>query len=362
MKQIKNSYHLFYYASLSFLIFPIVAIINGSLPLWHLVLILLFILAYLYLVIKGLGKYHLLAWFYMLGYILFMCLTFNIGIIWYFFYTTNLLVYRFHDSFKHYRPISFLLAISFLNSYQLWFGQNIEETLFTIFVSIFMLSFYFISLRIQNEEKQKAEIEQKNAYINVLMAENERNRIGRDLHDTLGHVFAMMTIKSELALKQLEKGQTTLVEKELTELHQMSKDSMSEVRSIINNLKFRTVTEELETIETLFELANITLTIDNQLNLDNLSPVIQSTLTMLIRELTNNIIKHSHAKNSRISLYREKDITLVVEDDGVGFSTLKGDELSSIKDRLSLVDGSLKITSLKQPTRIQITLKEGLHS
>ncbi len=323
---------------------------------------MIFVLSYLYLVIKGLERYHVLAWFYMLGYILFMCLTFDIGIIWYFFYTTNLLVYRFHDPFKHYRPISYLLAISFLNSYQLWFGQNIEETLSAIFVSIFILSFYFISLRIQNEEKQKEEIEQKNAYINVLMAENERNRIGRDLHDTLGHVFAMMTIKSELALKQLEKGQTTHVEKELKELHQMSKDSMSEVRSIINNLKFRTVLEELETIETLFELANITLTIDNQLNLDNLSPVIQSTLTMLIRELANNIIKHSHAKNCRISLYREKNILLVAEDDGVGFSTLKGDELSSIKDRLSLVNGTLKISSLKQPTRIQISLKEGIKS
>lgn len=51
---------------------------------------------------------------------------------------------------------------------------------------------------------------EKNRTINLLLAENERNRIGRDLHDTLGHVFAAMTLKTELALKQLEKKNMTL--------------------------------------------------------------------------------------------------------------------------------------------------------
>ena len=38
----------------------------------------------------------------------------------------------------------------------------------------------------------------KNKYINILIAEQERNRIGQDLHDTLGHVFASLSVKSEL--------------------------------------------------------------------------------------------------------------------------------------------------------------------
>lgn len=54
----------------------------------------------------------------------------------------------------------------------------------------------------KNKEKKIAE---QNQYINILSAENERNRIGRDLHDSLGHTFAMMTLKTELALKLLEK-------------------------------------------------------------------------------------------------------------------------------------------------------------
>lgn len=97
----------------------------------------------------------------------------------------------------------------------------------------------------KNEIQRKA-IMEKNRTINLLLAENERNRIGRDLHDTLGHVFAAMTLKTELALKQLEKEKYDLVKKELEELNQTSRSSMHDVRNIINNLKFRTVSEEIE--------------------------------------------------------------------------------------------------------------------
>ena len=53
----------------------------------------------------------------------------------------------------------------------------------------------------------KNEIEEKNKYINTLIAEQERQRIGQDLHDTLGHVFVSLSLKSELAYKLIDKDQ-----------------------------------------------------------------------------------------------------------------------------------------------------------
>ncbi len=44
----------------------------------------------------------------------------------------------------------------------------------------------------------------KNRHINTLIAEQERHRIGQDLHDTLGHVFASLSLKSELAYKLID--------------------------------------------------------------------------------------------------------------------------------------------------------------
>lgn len=231
----------------------------------------------------------------------------------------------------------------------------------TIVISLlFVLGLYGIFLRIQQDAKQEEILLQKNSYINLLMAENERNRIARDLHDTLGHVFAMMTVKSELALKQLEKSETERVAKELNDIHELSKSSMSNVRKIINDLKFRTLDEELATTSEMFDLTDIAMTIDNSLESDLLSPIIQSTLIMVIRELCNNIIKHSKAKNASIKLYRTDDIILEVSDNGVGFSQLTGKELASVRERLTLVKGQLCIVSALNPTCVIITLKEGI--
>ncbi len=50
---------------------------------------------------------------------------------------------------------------------------------------------------------------------NLLLAENERNRIGRDLHDSIGHTFVMLKLKAELAEKYLEKIILKQLEKNL---------------------------------------------------------------------------------------------------------------------------------------------------
>ena len=202
-------------------------------------------------------------------------------------------------------------------------------------------------------------MEEANRTINILSAENERNRIGRDLHDTLGHTFAMMSLKTELALKQMDKEQYEAARKNLEELNQISRDSMYEVREIVNKLKYRTVAEELLELERLFDLSDIVLTVDSSLDLDSLSPVSQSTLSMVLRELANNVIKHSQADSCQIRLRRDHGIVLEFEDDGCGFEEVTGQELHSIRERLSLVDGDLEILSQSHPTIIRVHLKEG---
>ena len=200
---------------------------------------------------------------------------------------------------------------------------------------------------------------EKNRTINILSAENERNRIGRDLHDTLGHTFAMMSLKTELALKQMDKEQYEAARKNLEELNQISRDSMYEVREIVNKLKYRTVAEEVLELERLFDLSDIVLAVDSSLDLDSLSPVSQSTLSMVLRELANNVIKHSQADSCQIRLSRHYGIVLEFEDDGCGFEEVTGQELHSIRERLSLVDGDLEILSQSHPTTIRVHLKEG---
>lgn len=177
------------------------------------------------------------------------------------------------------------------------------------------------------------------------------------MHDTLGYVFAAMTLKTELALKQLEKGKYDPVRKELEELNQTSRSSMHDVRNIINNLKFRNLKEEIEQLEQFFAMTDIDYHLQNELNLSAMSPVMQSTLCMILRELSNNVIKHSQANQCQLRLFeKEGKIVVEIEDNGVGFEKTFGDELKSIRDRLLLVKGNVQILSPRKPTLIQAEL------
>ena len=346
-----------YFVSLIFLVFPVLGVLGGYYPVWSLVLTGLFTIAYLLMVYlkKAYSKWIPFLWFYTLAYIIFMTLTFQGGMMWFIFFNVNLLVWRFEDSISSYRFLSFLATLLILTSSSFLLTDDLGTHLMSMAILLFSLGMYYFQNRIRQERK----MEEANRTINILSAENERNRIGRDLHDTLGHTFAMMSLKTELALKQMDKDQYDAARKNLEELNQISRDSMYEVREIVNKLKYRTVAEELLELERLFDLSDIVLTVDSSLDLDSLSPVSQSTLSMVLRELANNVIKHSQADSCQIRLSRNRGIVLEFEDDGCGFKEVTGQELHRIRERLSLVDGDLEILSQSHPTIIRVHLKEG---
>lgn len=346
-----------YFVSLIFLVFPVLGVFSGYFPVWTLVLTGLFTIAYLLMVYlkKAYIKWIPFLWFYTLAYIIFMSITFQGGMMWFVFFNVNLLVWRFEDSISSYRFLSFLATLLILTSSSFLLTDDLSTHLMSMVIPLFSLGMYYF----QNRMRQERKMEEANRTINILSAENERNRIGRDLHDTLGHTFAMMSLKTELALKQMDKEQYDAARKNLEELNQISRDSMYEVREIVNQLKYRTVAEELLELERLFDLSDIVLTVDSSLDLDSLSPVTQSTLSMVLRELANNVIKHSQADSCQIRLSRHYGIVLEFEDDGRGFEEVTGQELHSIRERLSLVDGDLEILSQSHPTIIRVHLKEG---
>ncbi|EHJ52635.1 sensor histidine kinase [Streptococcus macacae] len=350
-----------YYIGLVFLIFPIGGAFTGFYPIWTLNLTAGFLLSYLLLVRLEPRHQTLIAflWFYTLAYVSFMTLVYQGTMMWFLFYHVNLLVWRFGDHYRSYRFTSFLIVALLLSAAGLIYGAGLATVLMSAAAPVFVLGMYYFQNRLHLQKKMEDEIVEQNHTINLLSAENERNRIGRDLHDTLGHTFAMMTLKTELALKQMKKGQYDAVRQQLEELNQISQTSMHEVREIVNNLKYQTVAEELSEIERLFGLSEIGLAVDNELDLNSLAPVTQSIITMILRELANNVIKHSQASQCQILIRRKKGIEIIFRDNGVGFIKLTGQELHSIRERLSLVEGSVEVTSSANPTIVTITLKEG---
>ncbi|MEI4320272.1 hypothetical protein V9Z58_05420 [Streptococcus suis] len=90
---------------------------------------------------------------------------------------------------------------------------------------------------------------------------------------------------------------------------------------------------------------------------EQLSLPVQNKLAMVLRELANNLLKHSRASKCRLIFEEDQqELVLHYEDNGVGFSQLTGQELHTIKDRLVTVQGSLEFLSLGQPTRLSIRI------
>ena len=348
-----------YWASLIFMVFPIVPVVTGELPSWHLLIDILFVLAYLGVLTTKSQRLSWLCWVIMLVYVAGYTAVVAVNYIWFFFFLANLLIYHFGvRSFNSLHVRTFLLA-QVLVVGQLLIFQEVEVEflvyLLGILTFIDLMTFGLVRIRIV-EDLKEAQAKQ-NAQINLLLAENERSRIGQDLHDSLGHTFAMLSVKTDLALQLFQMQAYPQVEKELREIQQISKESMREVRTIVENLKSRTLTSELETVKKMLEIAGIEVEIANQLDTASLTQELESTASMILLELVTNIIKHAKASKAYVRLERtDKELILIVRDDGCGFDSIKRDDLHTVRDRVLLFSGEVKVISRKQPTEVQVRL------
>lgn len=346
-----------YWASLIFMVFPIVPVVTGELPSWHLLIDILFVLAYLGVLTTKSQRLSWLCWVIMLVYVAGYTAVVAVNYIWFFFFLANLLIYHFGvRSFNSLHVRTFLLA-QVLVVGQLLIFQEVEFLVYLLGILTFIDLMTFGLVRIRIVEDLKEAQAKQNAQINLLLAENERSRIGQDLHDSLGHTFAMLSVKTDLALQLFQMQAYPQVEKELREIQQISKESMREVRTIVENLKSRTLTSELETVKKMLEIAGIEVEIANQLDTASLTQELESTASMILLELVTNVIKHAKASKVYLKLERtDKELVLTVRDDGCGFASLKGDELHTVRDRVLPFSGEVKVISQKHPTEVQVRL------
>ena len=358
LKQVHYMFHI----ALVFIIFPVAGVISGEYPLFHLFWTAIFVAAYYAVLLSHHSLIQFFSWWFLVVYIYYGAVWLNGGFAWYIFYLSNLLIYELDDiSFKSWRFLTFVaLQPAILLTNYLLGHIGPAELLFFIVTFLFSDGLTFGLHRIQTTERIKEEKIKQNAQLNLFMAENERNRIGRDLHDSLGHTFAMLSVKAELAQQFLQMEAYDKAAKELQEVQEISKKSMADVRRIVNDLKNRTLDEELVTIRAMLEMSGVQVEIDNQLNVASVPPSQQSTISMILLEAATNIIKHAKAKKSNFSLLkREEKLVLDIQDDGCGFQKLTGRELHSIRERLSALSGRLEILSSQDPTWIRIELPYG---
>jgi len=358
LEKFKNIHYMFH-ISIVFIIFPIAGVIVGDYPLLTLLWTLLFVLAFYSVLISQNRTVQWLAWWSMLVYIFYTSVWLSSGFTWFIFYLSNLLIYELDEiSFHSWRFVSFIVLQPFILT-GIYMVNHVSpwQLLFFLVTFIFSDAMTFGLYRIRLSEDIKEEKMKQNAKLNLFLAENERSRIGQDLHDSLGHTFAMLSVKTDLALQLLQMQAYPQVEKELREIQQISKESMREVRTIVENLKSRTLASELETVKKMLEIAGIEVQVDNHLDKASLTQDVESTASMILLELATNIIKHAQAQKAYLKLERtDQELLLTVRDDGKGFATVEGNELHTVRDRASAFSGQVELASLKHPTEVRVHL------
>jgi signal transduction histidine kinase len=185
----------------------------------------------------------------------------------------------------------------------------------------------------------------------------ERKRIGQELHDGLGQMLSVARLN--ISVLQQKSSLTEERKKELLDAAMYSVDkAFYELRDISHNLAPSVLTEKgfMGALKDLSDQINQSKVMKVNLetfglsgSLDNL---IENTLYRAVQELINNTIKHARATNIYLQLVKsETEITLMVEDNGVGFNMdetyiLNGGGLSNIRSRVENLSGSIFIDAM----------------
>jgi two-component system, NarL family, sensor histidine kinase DesK len=182
-------------------------------------------------------------------------------------------------------------------------------------------------------------LRKSNAEITRLATLAERERIGRDLHDSLGHILSVVALKSELARKLIDRD-LDAARTEIAEVERVARDALSQVRSAISGIRNTALSSELVAATALLEAQGVKVKCETE-NV-NLPHDRETVLALSLREATTNIRRHSGATGVTIRVKKDSAAVLVeVVDDGRGGRIVPGNGLNGMRERLESVGGSL---------------------
>ena len=220
---------------------------------------------------------------------------------------------------------------------------------FTIALStlIILIIFLIVFLRFKRLKNQR-EMQSKFSQDLINTIEEDRIRIARDLHDSIGQNLLIIKNQNALMGKRLKDEQ--LIEKSKT-INSISAETIEELREISNNLTPYQLgrlglTKAIEDLIGKIERSSKMSFIKEIKNVDDMVEIDQQiNVYRIIQESLNNIIKHSEASEVKIQI---SDANIVISDNGIGFvaiSKTQGMGLNNLVERAKLLKADLTIDS-----------------
>ena len=194
----------------------------------------------------------------------------------------------------------------------------------------------------------------------------ERNRLARNLHDSVSQTIFSMRLNAEAARLLLEQDRAKAGE-QLVRLQELAESALAAMRSLIHELRPTAIAEQglvpaLRRLLTLLERQHGLRTTFNVTGEADLSDDQAEQIYRIVQEGLNNVVKHARTDRAAVTARFEKDrLVLQIEDRGGGFDQARiagkteSIGLVGMRERVESLGGTLKIVSAPdQGTRITV--------
>jgi len=246
---------------------------------------------------------------------------------------------------------------------------NISQMAFFLLVNVLILVIAGFAQH-NREERQRKEVlykelldthrqlKQYTDEVNRLSVVEERNRIARDIHDTIGHNMTALIMQLQMA-EHLYKEDTKSAEELLANAVMTAKDSLSGIRKVFETLRGEEagndsddairllVTEFSGKTGVVIQLAITEEKGDGDSNphLKKRNPVAGMTLYRIVQEALTNAVRHGKATEVSITIeYLPKEVRFHILDNGIGVEECKeGYGLKGIRERAEAFGGTVTI-------------------
>ena len=268
-----------------------------------------------------------------------------------------------------------LLTASILIGFQLEIMALNYPVFIFLITLIVSLAVFFGSHHFAQSTRKRAELKLSHDEVRRLAALAERERIGRDLHDLLGHTLSLVALKSELAGKLLLRSDSAqareAAHREIVEVSRVARDALAQVRSAVTGIRAAGVIAEIVSAKLLLEsdgIAFVSALAPRALDPGAMPVNVETALAMTVREAVTNLQRHAHARTARVELDIEAgEAVLRIDDDGRGGASngtlVPGNGLTGMRERIEALGGRLRIDARKdEGTHIEVRVPLASHA
>ena len=236
------------------------------------------------------------------------------------------------------------------------------KNLLTTLNIIFFIAYTILHLRDQMDEKDEinslneqlraanTELENFAAESEKLAQTRERNRLAREIHDTLGHTLTGIIAGIDAAMAVADVSPETL-KRYLSLVSDVARQGMTDVRRSVNELRPDAL-EQGDLLSAIHKMisqmgaaSKVDITLDNRAGRLSFGEDEEKIIYRIIQESITNSIRHGKADTVRIRMTREYNlVTITIRDDGIGASDIEmGFGLTHMKERLDMLGGKIQV-------------------